>query len=157
MRAVRLSILIIALIAGSACSALSPGNSSLQTRPIREKSILLPAEKAKELTSQCSRKGPERFSGTWNPTARELTKMEANFEKIIGLKSNPESYFMQYVGLLIDGKKVIYINAFRNNSYTAKNWKTTPIIVCDGGDSFWGIVYDLQKEEFFDLAVNGEA
>jgi hypothetical protein len=107
--------------------------------------------------------------------------MEANFSKIKKLKvkkccirgaqiENPENFHMQYVGIVIGGKKLIYINAFpgsltiglrqnEDSTFTSEksdHWKTSAIIVCDGGNA-WGVLYNLKTKKFFDLAINGIA
>lgn len=154
MLTVKFLIVIIVTVVGSACGLTSLVSNSQQNQPGRDRSVLLPAEKAKDLTHQCSRKSPG-FTATWDPTAVDIAKMEANFNKIVGLNSDLHDFYMQYVGLVVDGKKVIYINAFKDESSSQSNWKTIPTIVCDGGEAFWGILFDVQKGEFFDLTFNG--
>lgn len=148
----------------------------------REKSALLPSSEAKYVTEQCSRPSPDKFSDTWQPSKEEIKEMEAAFSQIKKLKArnccmtgeqieNPEDFYMQYVGIVIDGKKLIYINAFPEDStmkYTqnddstfsltkSEDWKKSAVGVCDGGSSYWGVLYDPKAKRFFDLAVNGSA
>ena len=35
------------------------------------------------------------------------------------------------------------------------NWKTNPIIWCDGSSSSWGLVYDIQKNRLLNFKTNG--
>jgi hypothetical protein len=79
-----------------------------------------------------------------------------------GVIKNIKDYCFQYVGLVINNKKYIYINAFQIESAHDldsfyKDWKTSPVIVCDGGDSFWGVLYDLETGLFTKLSINGAA
>ena len=53
----------------------------------------------------------------------------------------------------------MYINAFRNftggNSESSEDWKHKAVIACDGGNYFWGALYDPEMREFSDLSANG--
>ena len=126
----------------------------------RDKSVLLSESEAKRLTHQCSRPGPSDFSETWKPTAAEIKAMESKFSDLKELKAeggqveNPEHFYMQYIGVVIKGKKSIYINAFAD-SEPPKNWKEKAVIVCDGGEDFWGVLYDVETGKFSELAFNG--
>ena len=66
--------------------------------------------------------------------------------------ADPEKYFMQYVGIVLNGKKLIYINAFPDPGPDGY-WKEHTISICDGGNS-WGVLYDPTTGQFFDLAIN---
>lgn len=100
--------------------------------------------------------------------------MEDNFKKILSIKSTGccfkgweipdlKDYAFQYIGVIINNRKYIYINAFaiemlyEQDSFETwyKEWKTKPIIICDGGDGFWGALFDLEKKAFSQLSVNG--
>ena len=154
---------------------------SLSVFAQREKSVLLPVSEAKAVTKQCSRPSPEDFSETWQPSNEEIIEMEANFAKIKKLKvkkccirgaqiENPEKFYMQYVGIIVSGKKLIYINAFGKfgtigfiqnddgslTETTSDHWKKSAVIVCDGGNE-WGVLYNPKTKKFFDLAINGIA
>jgi hypothetical protein len=36
-------------------------------------------------------------------------------------------------------------------------WMSAPVVVCDGGDSFWGLSFDVDAKTFSAPAFNGEA
>jgi hypothetical protein len=57
-------------------------------------------------------------------------------------------YVREYVGIVVGGKRFIYVNAYPAGG---------PSSVCDGGSSFWGVVYEPEAREFGDLAFNGMA
>ena len=63
---------------------------------------------------------------------------------------------MQYVGIKIKGKKFIYINAFAD-SKPPTDWKEKAVIICDGGESSWGVLYNVETGKFSELAFNGVA
>jgi hypothetical protein len=71
------------------------------------------------------------------------------------LGSVADSY-VQYVGILQNGHRYIYINGFRTDDPPA-NWRDTPVVACDGGSYFWGALYDPAAGRFSDFAVNGSA
>jgi hypothetical protein len=66
----------------------------------------------------------------------------------------PDQYFRQYVGIVVDKHKLIYINAFCH-MVRRRDWREHYVDVCDGGGCFWGVVYDTTTREFSDLEVNG--
>ncbi|MEP6903350.1 MAG: hypothetical protein ABJA66_16600 [Actinomycetota bacterium] len=126
----------------------------------RDKSALLPESEAKILAEQCSRQNPPEFSETWSPTRSDIKAMESKFSDLKKLKTrgekitNPEEFYMQYVGIVIKSKKFIYINAFYF-SEPPEGWKEDALIGCDGGSRFWGVLYNVKAGKFTDLAVNG--
>ena len=72
-----------------------------------------------------------------------------------------KKYAFQYLGIKINGRKYIYINTFPSTVNFSEqpylNWKTEPIIVCDGLKGFWGALFDVEKLEFSELKFNGLA
>lgn len=136
-------------------------------------SVTFDKEKGSRLLKQCSRGTPNNISSYWTLTEDEIKLLEDNFKKIKKLKSsdccypgtmlgNLNKYGFQYVGVTINDRRYIYINAFEINSQRDfetlyKNWQTEPIIMCDGGESYWGVLFDLDKLKFKDLIVNGVA
>src|ERR1043166_8760185 len=87
----------------------------------RAKSALLPVSQAKDLAEQCSRDSPRDYTDTWVPTPDQIREMEKRLGDISKLKaecciqghmvSDPESWYLQYVGLVWHGEKIIYISA----------------------------------------------
>jgi hypothetical protein len=128
----------------------------------RKKSALLPESEAPKLMEQCSRPPPPEFSETWKPAESDLKEMEAKLSQIKELRinggaeqiHNPEEYYMQYVGIVAKGRKLIYINAFFVDLENDQ-WKTEALIFCDGGNSIWGVVYDTKTGKFCELYING--
>ena len=126
-----------------------------------------------DMLRQCSRAVPGKVDSYFDLTISDIQGLENNFKKVLELKAsdccllgevikNIKDYCFQYVGLVINDKKYIYINAFQiesvhdlNTFY--KDWETSPIIACDGGDSFWGVLFDLETGLFTQLSINGVA
>ena len=137
-----------------------------------ENSVILDSSQGKGLLVQCSRRTPQHITGLFNLDTGHIKKLENNFKKIFQKKdrsccvrgfavSNLKDYAFQYTGIIIHRTKYIYINAFRLPSQLQavnffESWKTEPVMVCDGGDDFWGVLFNLKTETFSQLAFNGE-
>jgi hypothetical protein len=67
-----------------------------------------------------------------------------------------DEYNRQYVGVVLEGRKVIYASYLCKNGEDTK-WKEQFIYVADGGACYFKFKFDMSKGEFFDLIVNGEA
>ena len=66
-----------------------------------------------------------------------------------------DDYNRQYVGIILDGKKMVYANYFCDSLET--EWSKDFVFVLDGGDCYFQFKYDPDSAEFFDLQVNGSA
>ena len=64
-------------------------------------------------------------------------------------------YHRQYVGIVVNGKRLIYGNFYPASVSEYFDEKSTPVVVCDGGASFWGIVFEPESSVFLELQVNG--
>ncbi|OZG75037.1 hypothetical protein BTA51_01145 [Hahella sp. CCB-MM4] len=126
--------------------------------------VLMPQSAVQAMLSQCSRSAP-KIEGSWDPTDEDIAGLEANLLKLKDveateccgrgkLESNPEDCFRQYVGVVIEGTRFIYINSVSDNWFGSKH---VPQIVCDGGKSFWGALYNPVSQEFSHLNFNGGA
>jgi hypothetical protein len=111
---------------------------------------------SREWNAFCSRPGVGEVKYTWQPSRSDIEKLEANLEKVKRLTvlrcclrgaaiSNPYRYKRFYLGVVKDGRRLVYINATDNGSFDN----------CDGGTCCWGAFYDPVRNEFFGLAVNG--
>ena len=126
--------------------------------------VLMDQSDSQALVEQCSRDAPE-IEGSWSPSKAEIEELEANLQKLKEidatgccgsgkLEGDPTHYYRQYVGIIFKGKKYIYINSISDGWHGSKR---VPQIVCDGGKSFWGALYDPSIKKFSNLAFNGEA
>ena len=124
---------------------------------------LLPREQAATVVQQCSRAVP-RISGTWQPTERQIHQLEEDFKTLEGHPAeaccspgvrleNPLRSHRQYAGVIRDGRRLIYVNAFPEPA--PPNWRSSPVVVCDGGEGYWGALYDPVLRTFSQLAFNG--
>ena len=124
---------------------------------------LLPENQADRARQLCSRPGPPKFQGTWKPTNADIQTMESRLSRISKLRTesgilgvqieHPDRYYRQYLGIIVDGRKFIFINAFCDDK-PSESWHEFLVDVCDGGCS-WGVVYDVTAGEFSHLEMNG--
>jgi len=122
---------------------------------------VLPESEAEEATKLCSRPGAPKFDGTWKPTAADVRSLETRLSRISDLRdvsgarvAHPDRYYRQYIGILVKKRKLIYINALCE-SFIHEDSAERFTNMCDGGNCFWGAVYDVSTEQFSDLNMNG--
>lgn len=130
---------------------------------------VLSGDNAKAMLHQCSRGAPEHADGLWQPNAAQIHDLEVRLPKALAdatgkNPNNPSSpgYGRQYAGLIVAGHKIIYVNAFPRGMNEAfdtpqekNDWHTQPVVVCDGGPSFFGAEYDPATKTFANFAFNG--
>jgi hypothetical protein len=104
----------------------------------------------------------------WSPTKADIHTLEGRLPAY--LQENKSAFYMtdaaiweqldgynrQYVGIVLDGKKVIYASYLCQNGADTE-WKEQFIFVADGGACYFQFKFDTSTGEFFDLQVNGEA
>jgi len=113
--------------------------------------------------------------GFWTPKESQLREMERSLPTFLRreMQSRPSvralheviasepRYRRQYVGMIMDGRKVIWVNCIPQKSEEGvdpfTNWKREIVDVSDGGSSFRGVVYDTEKHSFDKLILNGSA
>jgi hypothetical protein len=128
---------------------------------------VLPDSQASAVVEQCSRAVP-RITGTWTPSARDVRRLEADLKHLKGQRAaaccsqsakmdDAARYYRQYAGIVRGGRRLIYVNGFLEPpaGADAVDWKQAPVIACDGGTSFWGVLYDPDSRTFSQLAFNG--
>lgn len=103
----------------------------------------------------------------WTPTEENVIAMENDLVSF--LQENPDRFYSsgtpvwerldeynrQYVGIVLDGKQIIYANYFCDS--VEIDWRKDFVFVTDGGDCFFQFKYDVDAATFFDLQVNGNA
>jgi len=145
---------LLAVLISCAATVVPPGRS-----------VVLPASESEAALRLCSRSGPANVEGSWDVPTDVVVTLKQDFHKLSRLKAtgccflggrirNPESYFRQYLGLVVGGKRVVYVNAFKSAA-THPRWQSAPVGVCDGGSDYWGVLYEPESRRFYDLAING--
>lgn len=130
--------------------------------PVEGRFVLSPVAGSK-LLAQCSRSAPNGATEYWEPTNSEITELERVLPRFLvsqrelGVRVPPlsHSYNRQYVGFVEGGQRFIYGNFYPRDIPFLKGESTSPIIVCDGGHDFWGIVYRVDTREFEEPKMNG--
>src|ERR1700761_2120086 len=123
------------------------------------KSYIMPPEKGPQLLEQCSREAPRGIKSFFAPEVSEVADLEKQLiPYLIRVRPNInfQEYSRQYIGFMMEGKRYIYGNFFKNGPWITRP-ASQPVDICDGGDSFWGIVYSLESKTFKDLHTNGVA
>ncbi len=163
------NIIITLLILTFATSCSNRNNKETSERINFRFAILnLPAEEFRYITQD--------FANVWNPDTIDLIKAEQLIKKavrttegeLLSIQSLP-NYFRQYVGFLNSaGERMLWVNALcdikdgmveNNGEFELQPWpwKTEPIIVDDGGDCYWNILINIDKQEYSNFYVNGVA
>lgn len=136
-------------------------------------STILNKKEAKYAVTQCSRDRPRNIVGFWVPTKSDIQELERHTDRLMALESDrccgeggkiPRplgKYYVQYAGIVIAGRRMIYLNAMpagvsdAESGHSGNARRDEVMMTCDGGDSFWGAVYDPQTRTFRELAFNG--
>ena len=127
----------------------------------------LALDQAAQVFRQCSRGAPEPGDDLWAPTRSEISELEAALpaymagRKKASLRTPPETgqYLRQYVGFTRNGTRQIYGNFFHSSIRQIADQMSHPfvgpVVVCDGGPAFWGIVYNPATKAFEEPQFNG--
>lgn len=109
------------------------------------------------------------IDGYWTPAESDIIQMEEKLPLFLETNGHvgtpygddpplwdrlPE-YNRQYLGIEIDGKRLIVANYFCDTF--GSKWQEEPVIVMDGGDCFFEIRYDIENADFMSILINGEA
>lgn len=104
----------------------------------------------------------------WSPTEADIRTLELGLPAY--LQENESAFYMtetlvwerlneynrQYVGIVLDGRRVIYANYLCKRG-DDEGWKEQFAFVEDGGVCYFQFKFDASTGEFFGLQVNGES
>jgi hypothetical protein len=154
-----------ALIA--ACMLFVAGQSFAQMASFglpKTGSFVLSVGLGSALLKQCSRDVPRPVSGFWLPSSEQIAKLEQRAVAYVGDSESKKqrapdriAYHRQYVGVVVKGKRLIYGNFYPANFESSRNEASSSVVICDGGASFWGLVFDPETNQILELRLNGEA
>jgi hypothetical protein len=73
------------------------------------------------------------------------------------VRKSPEDYCKQFVGAInFKGEKTIWVNCFcEKYKDDFEKWKTEIVFVKDGGNCYFNIKINVDKNEYYDLNING--
>jgi hypothetical protein len=130
--------------------------ASPRPKPLLE--YIVPAARARQFYEH--ELWTDRF---FTPSKAEVDRMRPGLARLIDERrsgKNPHGlekvgrYRRQYVGLLRDGKRLIWIYGFQNFSGERYRVDEPGPSVSDGACSFWRAFYDLATGEFVDFYCN---
>ncbi len=130
-------------------TAVKTGQSWVVTRPVVAAQVL----------DTCSRSSPGRepgrVTGYWAPSRQQVEQLEAQLPSLEAQVPEAADFDRQYVGIEMDGRQLIYLNAFHLPDDADIDPARDAIRVCDGGAQFWGAVFDPASGSFSDVQFNG--
>jgi hypothetical protein len=138
--------------------------------------FILPVSKGKSLLAQCSRLAPEHVSQFWEPSADDIDELEIALQKYLESRAKagkpvpPKNvmFHRQYIGFMkragSDPQEELFIYGnFYPEEVSSEMVKkkfdesVQPVVACDGGNAFWGIIYKPSTKTFEEIAFNGFA
>jgi hypothetical protein len=156
------------LVAMLLCVGLVGGQSSVQPHrapgsmpsdakhrsPSATRFVLLPASEAILVPN----------AGTWRPTKADIDGLEARLQELSRVKAedrsagqitvdHPRQYFRQYVAVIREGRKLIFVNAFCDE-VQFPDWHQRLVVVFDGGSCYWQALYEPATHRFSALLVH---
>jgi len=130
-------------------TAIKPGQSWVVTRPVVAAQVL----------DTCSRSSPGRepgrVTGYWAPSRQQVEQLEARLPSLETQVPKAADFDRQYVGIEMDGRQLIYLNAFHLPDDADIDPARDAIRVCDGGAQFWGALFDPASGSFSHVQFNG--
>jgi hypothetical protein len=123
---------------------------------------ILPVSLGKALLQQCSRNTPSAVTAFWQPSEADIVTLEDRLVLFLEGQTKRASqrppagtYDRQYTGVVSKGVRLIY-GSFYSPRFGDPG-ASRPMIICDGGPSLWGVVFDPKTNTFSNLEFNGEA
>jgi hypothetical protein len=130
-------------------TAVKTGQSWVVTRPVIAAQVL----------DTCSRPSPGqppgRVTGFWAPSRQQIEQLEAQLPTLNAQVPGAADFDRQYVGVELDGRQLIYLNAFRLPDQSDMDPAREAIRACDGGRQFWGALFDPASNQFSEVEFNG--
>lgn len=158
--ALLLSMIIIAPAVTGARSARDE-TPYIEVKTEKFEGVIVPLARASDFVRNLTGSTQGKF---WEPGRDDVLLFEEGLEDHLRKardRRSPElwrklgSYKRQYVGVMENGRKVIYANFFCDALRI--NWTTRPVAVEDGGDCYFQIKYEVETKRYRDLHINGEA
>ncbi len=132
--------------------------------------VVLSGRESKNAAKYVGHWPEETVNGTWVMSESDVEGVESNLHHIADIPfpntahkgsqiPHPEEYFRQYAGVLIDHRKIIFVNALCETAATKYEtyWREKFVLVLDGGDCYWNVRYDPETKQFSQLVVSGVA
>ena len=121
-----------------------------------DRRIMTGAVRAK-VVAPCSRPAPAKYTRFWNPSEKQIDELESRFDSSVQqpILHPLADYFRQYVGIQRGKTKLIYLNALAKSKHGSPVDLGTPLIICDGGSSSFGVEYSFETKCFQNFSFDG--
>ena len=147
---------------------LGPPSDPLTVKPfVPEWGAILPEAEGYQVARPCSRRAPAAVTGVWRPDAALIGRVDQTLAPLVqgALERAPGPrkptwssaiYYRQYFGIVVNGRRVVYTNAFRVlGGRTPTSWELQFLRTCDGGYLFFGAEFDVETGRLQNLSFNG--
>ncbi|MBC3833122.1 hypothetical protein H8K33_16560 [Undibacterium amnicola] len=123
-------------------------------------SSVLKGEQALTLGRQCSRPSVQGVDSSWTPSPQIILRLELKLNEYLSkhypkIRQQIQQVYFQYAGLKGNKRKIIYINAIDQHAQNNPDWRKNALVICDGGEVFWGTEFDPVTERFSPIHFNG--
>jgi hypothetical protein len=86
---------------------------------------------------------------SWMPAVADIEEAETAIRE----QEGDLDHMRQYLGWIVDGERVIYVNGFCDD--LGRNWHAEYIAVDDGGECFFSATYNVDTGELEYFSYNG--
>lgn len=144
------------------CSLLSAQSPQFLVTP--DTGVILERSATPDIRTVCTRAFPAGLSGYWPLTLDDVRRLERDLPAFLETKVPKNRrpiaasipIYRQYVGMYRAGRRVVYVNGFASFSEPDRlEWREHVYVVCDGGPTHFGAVFDLETGKFTDFEGNG--
>lgn len=170
----KLALLVGAVLLGVSCRDANEASRAVEPPPLRPpvRFVLMPSDSVvvdASVAGQVSMLGcsepPVGLTGFWLPAATELAALEAALPAWLESHISPVELpsglpeirlNRQYVGLYQSGRRVVLINAWRNDNGLGRALTSDQLFMsCGGGALNFRLLFDVAAKSFRDFQGNG--
>jgi hypothetical protein len=157
-----LCFLMFALVGCSTVSISPTANQLILTDSFE--GVIFAGASAKQMDLEGIIGFNETIDDYWTPSRDDVLAFEDRLGPYLqeaapqtgfGALKDLEEYRRQYVGMVVDGQRVIYAVFFCSDHHA--DWEQEIVFVLDGGSCYFEVKYDVQTGAFYDLSIHGEA
>jgi len=127
---------------------------------------ILPTSEGLKTARMCTRRSPGPIEDLWVPDATVVDRFEHALAPLLQgalersprkPKYTPASYFRQYFGIVVGGRRLVYVNGVvpSRPERDLPSLRTAFQGPCDGWESSFGAEFDVEAERVQNLAFNG--
>ena len=159
----KLTFLFILLFALCSCKSQTEVPANRLVRTSTFEGVIFSQQNAESISRIL---GDSRITGFWTPGQADVISLEAGLYNYLQSVANlfPQGppteeqlvkYHRQYLGIIEEGRHVIYANYFCEDSI--QDWENQFVMVQDGGSCFFQLRFEVGASRYYDLHINGEA